>query len=106
MFLGPPRSQVATTFSSAVSITEMVSSRRLATYKRLPSGENATPRGLCPTAILDETYSAEAERSLTNGRRCARTLFSRRDTSSTVTLCDPAVVRKIFDLSGAIATPQ
>src|SRR5436305_11084721 len=106
MFFGPPRSIVDTTFSLPVSITERVSSRRLATYKRLPSGESAIPRGLWPTSILDETYSADAERSLANGCRRVRRVLRRRDTSMTVTLCAPAVVRKILVLSGVNATPQ
>src|SRR5256885_16746534 len=92
MFFGPPRSIVDTTFSLPVSITERVSSRRLATYRRLPSGESAIPRGLWPTSILDETYSADAERSLPNGCRRGRRGLMRRGKAKTVKPLGPAGV--------------
>ena len=43
---------VAVTVFVAVSITDTVPEMKLVTYARVPSGRNATPPGLLPTAIV------------------------------------------------------
>jgi hypothetical protein len=86
---------VRATFRAPVSITDTVSSRRLATNRRAPSEESAIPLGLLPTAMRAATKFTEADKSLASRARsltpARRTMPSNLSRSSTVTLSEPLV---------------
>ena len=66
----------------------------------------ARPRGLWPTGIRAMTVIGRSGEIVDERLSPRAHGLKQAGTSMTVTLCDPAVVRKIFDLSGVMATPQ